>query len=153
MDEQQPYVIIKLVIYMKRLKRLWHIMKATAVDKILIGFLIFMVAVSVLIQVCEPSIPSFGDALWYSFNVVTTIGFGDYYAVTLAGRIATIILGLYGLLIVALIPGVIVSYYMEFLQNKQEETTAMFLEKLEHLDELTKDELKSISEKIKQNRF
>ena len=128
-------------------------MKATAVDKILIGFLIFMVAVSVLIQVCEPSIPSFGDALWYSFNVVTTIGFGDYYAVTLAGRIATIILGLYGLLIVALIPGVIVSYYMEFLQNKQEETTAMFLEKLEHLDELTKEELKSISEKIKQNRF
>ena len=37
---------------------------------------------------------SFGDALWYSFAVVTTIGFGDVVATTLVGRIITVILGL-----------------------------------------------------------
>lgn len=69
---------------MKKLKRVWHIMKVVALDKLLIGFFFFVLFLSLLIQFVEPNITTYGDALWYCFNVITTIGFGDYYAVTLS---------------------------------------------------------------------
>ena len=53
------------------------------------------------------------DALWYCFAVVTTTGFGDLAAVTLIGRILTVILGFYGIVVVALITSVIVNFYNE----------------------------------------
>ena len=45
--------------------------------------------------------------------------------------------------------GVVVSYYNEYLKDKQNETISRFLEKLENLPNLTKEELKDISEKVK----
>lgn len=135
---------------MKKLKRLWKILKITNVDKMLIGFLLFILGISFVFLAAEPEVKTYGDALWYAFSVITTIGFGDYYAVTAVGRICTVVLGLYGILIVALIPGVVVSYYLEFIQNKMDETAGVFLEKL---DQLSKEELRDISEKIKKGRY
>lgn len=138
---------------MKGIKRIWKILKITKVDKIFIGFVLFILGLSFILKVVEPQMLTYGDAIWYSFSVITTIGFGDYYAVTTIGRICTIIAGIYGILIVALIPGVVVSYYLDFIQTKADETTGEFLEKLENLENLTKEELKEISEKVKKRRY
>ena len=43
--------------------------------------------------------------------LVTTIGFGDLTSVSMIGRILSIILGLYGLVVVALVTSVIVNFY------------------------------------------
>ena len=137
---------------MRRLRRLWNILKNTGVDKILIGFGIFVLLMSGVFTVVEPQMKTYGDSLWYSFSVITTVGFGDYYAVTLMGRICTVILGLYALFVVALIPGVMVSYYLDFVQTRAEETMGVFLEKLEHLDELSQEELKELSEKVRNRK-
>ena len=50
---------------------------------------------------------------------------------------------------VAMVPGVVVSYYTEYLKSKENETISTFLEKLEHLPELSKEELTELSEKVK----
>ena len=55
----------------------------------------------------------FPDALWYTFAVVTTIGFGDFTATTLVGRVLTVILGIYGIVVVAVITSIIVNFYNE----------------------------------------
>ena len=123
------------------------------VDKILVGFVVFLLIVSAALCLVEPTIMTYGDAIWYSFSVVTTIGFGDYAAATLIGRTLTMILGLYGLIVVALIPGVLVGYYLDFVQKKADDTIGVFLEKLERLDELSKDELRQISKKVKEQRY
>ena len=117
---------------MKKLKLLWTILKSVEADKIFLGFIAFMLCIALGIQWIEPNINNYSDALWYCFTVVTTIGFGDMVAVTLTGRILTVILSLYGILIVALIPGIIVSYFMEFRTKNQKETTEIYLEKLEN---------------------
>ena len=55
----------------------------------------------------------FPTALWYCFTVVTTIGFGDFYATTLIGRLVTVVLGIYGIIVVAVITSIIVNFYNE----------------------------------------
>ena len=59
----------------------------------------------------EPTITTFWDGMWYSFAVVTTIGFGDFAATTLVGRILTVVLGIYGIVVVAIMTSVIVNFY------------------------------------------
>lgn len=44
-------------------------------------------------------------------SVVTTIGFGDIVVVTTIGRILSVVLGLYGLFIIAIITSIVVNYY------------------------------------------
>ena len=67
----------------------------------------------------EPAIETFGDGLWYSFSVVTTIGFGDKVVVSTISRILSVILGIYGLLVVAVITSIIVNFYNE-TKDKEE---------------------------------
>ena len=89
------------------------------------------------------------DGLWYCFVSSTTIGFGDIYAVTTAGRILTVICGIYGILVTAMIPGVILTYYTEYIKHQENITVSLFLEKLEQLPDLSKDELVELSNRVK----
>lgn len=81
--------------------------------EVLFGLLTMIVCFSLVFFTNEPEMPTFADALWYCFAVVTTIGFGDMVAVTPIGRILTVILGFYGLIVVAVITSIIVNFYNE----------------------------------------
>jgi len=90
--------------------------KSMAVE-ILSGLMILIVSFSFGLTVIEPQIENYGDALWYCFAIVTTIGFGDITAVTVFGRVLSVILGLYGIIVVALITSIIVNFYTEVNNN------------------------------------
>ena len=115
--------IVFLVIAIKRLlfptlkfekiKVLLDILLKTHTIDSIVGLLAFIIAFSFLFPLFEPTIPTYWDAMWYCFTVITTIGFGDFAATTLVGRILTVILGIYGIVIVAIITSVIVNYYNE----------------------------------------
>ena len=89
------------------------ILRKTYAAEILFGLVLLMISFSFVFTALESGIPSFTDALWYCFSVVTTIGFGDYTVVSLASRVLTVILGIYGIVVVALITSVIVNFYNE----------------------------------------
>lgn len=95
---------------MKR-KRLWHIIKTTKVIEELVILSITMFVFAFVLLLVEPNIITFGDAIWYTFSVVTTIGFGDVVVITLVGRMLSVILGIFGIFMVAIITSVIVNYY------------------------------------------
>lgn len=95
---------------MKR-RRLWHIIRKTKVIEELIGLLASMMIIAIFLTRLEPGIATYGDGLWYTFAVVTTIGFGDIVVVTTIGRVLSVILGLYGLFIIAIITSIVVNYY------------------------------------------
>ena len=96
-----------------KFKTLFKIIFRTFALEVLLGLLTMIVASALIFSTFEESIPSFGDGLWYAFAVVTTIGFGDYAATTVLGRVVTVLLGIYGIIVVAVITSIIVNFYNE----------------------------------------
>lgn len=104
---------MSLALAQLKIRVLFKIILSTFSLEILFGLLILIVTFSLVFVSVEEGIESFPDALWYCFAVVTTIGFGDIVAVTPIGRVLTVILGLYGLVVVAVITSIIVNFYNE----------------------------------------
>ena len=105
-----------------RLKGLIKIVKKTYVLQILYGLLIMVLSFSVYFMIMEEGITNYGDALWYSFAIITTIGFGDVVVTDTIGRILSVILGCYGIIVVAAITSVIVNYYNETKNDEKNES-------------------------------
>lgn len=137
---------------MKLFRRVWIILKRTGTLKNFFGFVVLCLIASIVLMLVEPNIKTFGDGIWYCFVASTTIGFGDIYATTALGRIITIVVSICGIFEFAMMTGVVLSYYTEYLNNKKEETVSLFLDKLENLPNLSKKELQEISEKVKKIR-
>ena len=87
---------------MKRIKVLGSVLKRTRADKIIIGFIVFIFAIAAVIQLVEPDINRYGDALWYCYAVISTAGFGDVVAVTFIGKMCSVLLTIYSLFVVAM---------------------------------------------------
>ena len=138
---------------MKRLHVLWNIIRVTNADYIIYGFLIALGIATLLIPRFEPGIPGVGDSLWYLFGSFTTIGFGDFVAVTPVGRVITVVVALYGILVVALLTGIVVGFYNELLRARSKESLNGLIDELEHLPELSREELASLSQRIRERHI
>lgn len=136
---------------MKKFRMLWKIIKICYADKILLTYLIIVFISAILLTICEPSF-SVGDSIWYLFSVISTAGFGDVVATTVIGKVITIIIGVLSMFMIALITGVVVNSFNEFVKLKRNESIVELLDNLEHLDTLSKEELKEISNRVKKNR-
>lgn len=130
---------------MKKTRLIKIILKRTGALKFLTTYIIIFAGVSIGVWIVEPNIKTPIDSVWYCFSVATTIGFGDITAVTILGRAMSIC----SILIIAVVPGIITSYYIESTKLKEKESIAKFLDDLEHLPELSKEDLQSLSEKVK----
>ena len=82
-----------------------------------------------------------GDALWWAFVTITTIGYGDHYPVTFAGRSVAVILVVFGLSFFGTFTAYVASFFLEKTQLKEESEIQSLIrevrrlrEKIEHLD-------------------
>lgn len=134
---------------MKALRRIHRVLKHTGTIKIFIAYLALLAVGGCVLCPIEPQIDNVFEGFYFSFVASTTIGFGDIAPVTFLGRLITVLITIAGILTVAMVPGVIVAYYTEYLKARESETISTFLEKLEHLPELSHEELSELAEKIK----
>ena len=112
-----------------------------------VGYGVFLVACCALFCLLEPeTFPSFGNAVWYAFQAITTIGFGDIVAHTTACHTITILIGLSSLVVVALITGTVVNYYNEMMRLRKNDSIMAFDEHMRKLTELSPDELRELEE-------
>ena len=112
--------IMYLILSRIRLDILKEIVQKTYALEIIAGLLVTMVAFSNVLTFTDDAFPSFWDTLWYCFAIVTTIGFGDLTPTTGTGRFLSIILGIYGIVVVALITSIIVNFYGELKKKDVE---------------------------------
>ena len=66
------------------------------------------------------NILTFGDAVWWAFCTVTTVGYGDYAPVTVIGRVAAVVLMVGGVVLVGLIVATISSWASERVARGRE---------------------------------
>ena len=91
----------------------WKVVRKTNAAEILFGMLLLIIAFSLVLPILEEDIPDFSSALWYSFAIISTIGFGDVAAVSILGRLLSAILGICGLMVVSVVMSIAVNFYNE----------------------------------------
>lgn len=87
-----------------------------AVCTLAIGYI--LVSALIVFNIEGDSFNTFFDAIYWATVSLTTVGYGDIYPVTIAGRIVTMISSIMGIAIVALPAGIITAGYMEALNAK-----------------------------------
>lgn len=90
--------------------------------------LMFIYTISLAVYQVERYAPgsnirSFGDSLWWACVTMATVGYGDYYPVTVTGRLLAIVLMIGGIAIVGTASATIVNYLNEQTQQARERRT------------------------------
>jgi voltage-gated potassium channel len=65
----------------------------------------------------EGNITTFGDALWWAVTTVTTVGYGDHYPTTGAGRLVALALMTTGIALLGTITAALASWFVERLST------------------------------------
>lgn len=76
------------------------------------------VAALVIFNVEPDSFENFFDAIYWACVSLTTVGYGDIYPVSTAGRLVTMLSSIVGIAVVALPSGIITAGYMSALQGE-----------------------------------
>lgn len=84
---------------------------------LLMGYI--FVSALIMFSVEPESFGSFFDAIYWSVTEVTTVGYGDIYPVTVAGKTVSMISSLFGIAMIALPSGVIAAGILKELNNKK----------------------------------
>lgn len=86
-----------------------------------LAFSYIMISALVIFNVEPDSFENFFDAVYWATVSLTTVGYGDIYPVTDAGRIITMLSSILGIAVVALPAGIITAGYMKELDKTSED--------------------------------
>lgn len=79
-----------------------------------------MISALVIFNVEPDTFETFFDAIYWATVSLTTMGYGDIYPVTVAGRLVTMLSSFVGIAIVALPAGIITAGYMDEISKGEE---------------------------------
>jgi len=66
------------------------------------------------------NIETFPDALWWSLVTVTTVGYGDYFPVTVEGRIVAAVLMLVGISLIGVVTASVAAWFVSLTADQEE---------------------------------
>jgi voltage-gated potassium channel len=89
-------------------------------------------------------IDSFGKALWWSITTVTTVGYGDVYPITNAGRVIAVLLMIGGISLVGVVTAALASW---IIQSVAEEDAMHQAATVAHIDEL-RGEIRELAQAV-----
>ena len=115
--------VFKLFRYSKSIEIIIEVIRRSktalfAVCSFAIGYI--LISALIIFNVENESFDSFFDAIYWATVSLTTVGYGDIYPVTIAGRIVTMFSSIFGIAVVALPAGIITAGYIEVLNEKKE---------------------------------
>ena len=113
----------KMLRYSKSLVLIVDVIREQKAPLIAVGTLAvsyILISALVIFNVEPDSFKNYFDAVYWATVSLTTVGYGDIYPVSAAGRVITMLSSMLGIAIVALPSGVITAGYLDKL-NKQKE--------------------------------
>ena len=115
--------VFKALRYSKSLIIIINVIKRSkepllAVCTLAMGYI--LISALIIFNVEQESFNTFFDAIYWATVSLTTVGYGDIYPVSTAGRIITMISSIFGIAIVALPAGIITAGYMDVINSNKE---------------------------------
>ena len=135
---------------LRNARMLGNILRHTGFAHITAIFGALFLFCSLMVWLADPGCLTFGDGMWFSFEAVSTIGFGDIEAAGPIARAATVVLSIFSVFYIALITGVVVNYCSNLVKARQKDTLANFVDSLEHLEEKSPEELAELSARVRE---
>ena len=78
-----------------------------------------LVSALIIFNVEPESFDTLFDAIYWATVSLTTVGYGDIYPVTTAGRVITMLSSVFGIAVVALPAGIITAGYMNAINEEK----------------------------------
>lgn len=149
--------LLRVLVFVKTaLEHLSKMFKLSGVPFVLIFSSILISSVSFLVYHLESptneNFGSYGDALWWAMVTVTTVGYGDIYPITTAGRVLAVILMVTGMGFIAFISATLATYFMradeddETTQHVYDSAARLIINKMKEIDKLEKHEIEDMKE-------
>ena len=114
--------IVRILRYSENIRRITDILKKskeplTAVGSLAIGYIV--ISAIIVFNVEPETYNTFFDAIYWATVSLTTVGYGDIYPVSIAGRIVAMLSSFFGIAIVALPAGIVTAEYINSIKNKE----------------------------------
>ncbi len=114
--------IIRIFRYSDNIRRITDILKKskkplTAVGSLAVGYII--ISAIIVFNVEPETYKNFFDAVYWATVSLTTVGYGDIYPVSIAGRAVAMISSFFGIAIVALPAGIVTAEYINSLKDNE----------------------------------
>lgn len=110
---------------------------------------VFIAALAVLdAEQGAGDIDTFGDAIWWAFVTITTVGYGDYYPVTFTGRIVAVGLMIGGIALIGVVTATLASWIVERVADQSTRTAVA----TEHQVEDLRREVSELKDMIRELR-
>ena len=112
--------VFKFIRYSKNIQILTNVLKKQKDSLMIVGLLAFgyiFISALIIFNVEPSTFPNFFDALYWATISLTTVGYGDIYAISTTGKIITMIFSFLGIAIVALPAGIITAGYMKEIKE------------------------------------
>lgn len=116
--------VIRVLRYSKSVRIIIRVFKRQRKPLLtVLGFALGYVFITALIifQLEPQTFNSFNEACYWATVSLTTVGYGDVFAVTPTGKLFTMLSAFVGIAIIALPSGIITAGYLEEVQKKSEE--------------------------------
>ena len=137
---------------MFRLRMIGKIIRQAGLGYITLVFFAIFCLCALGVMLGSSSVETYGDALWLCFQTVTTIGFGDLPTTGALCRVSLVFLSVVSIFYLAVITGVVVAYCNQLIERQGHESMARITDELEHLDELSPQQLRELSARIKSHQ-
>ncbi len=137
---------------MFRLRMIGRIVRQAGLGHVTIVFFALFFLCALGIKLTCPEVGTMGDSLWLCFQSMTTIGFGDMPTYRPICRIILVFLSFVSVFYLAVVTGVVVAFCNQMIQAESKNSVVKLAYDLEHLDELSQEELREISRRAKEFR-
>ncbi len=116
-------------------------LRAKRLQTVLISLVVLTVAIGAVITPLEKkfgrltTFQTIGDGMWWAVTTVTSVGYGDYYPVTLPGRVLGGILSILGVTMFGIVIALVT---VELFRNEQLFYWKRTVERFDRIEELLK---------------